>query len=61
MQSCSCAGKISSDRELNPLAITRLKKKFLISIFFMFSDVIIGLPSDDNSIEINEDDHKEWL
>ena len=37
------------------------EKVFNFKIFYVFSDVIIGFPSDDDSIEIDENDHKEFF
>ena len=34
-------------------------KSFNFNILYIFSDVIIGLPGDDDSIEIDENNHEE--
>ena len=43
------------------LSITRLKKVFNFNMLYVFPDVIMGFPGDDDSIEINENDHKEFF
>ena len=41
------------------LTITRLKKVFNFNMLYVFSDVTVRLPGDDDSIEIDENDHEE--
>ena len=52
---------LNTHEDFESLTITRLKKIFNFNMLYIFSDVIIGLPGDDDNIEIDENDHEECM